>query len=218
MASSDEPRRRLLEAAGQVFAERGYEGATVREIIDRAGVNISAVNYYFQGKERLYAAVVKQAACGSVEDTPMPEWAPGTPPEVKLRDFIRTMVGRLLRKDKPAWHSRLVMRELAQPTPACAEWVRDYVRPNAEVLTGILAELMPPDTSSLKRYQTGFSVMSQCLFYMQDKPVVQLLLGDDYTRLTPEVVADHVAEFSLAALGMKAPSRPRGSRLNGGRP
>ena len=154
----------------------------MREIIDRAGVNISAVNYYFQGKERLYIEAVKQAACGSVEDTPMPAWPPGTPPEVKLRDFIRTMVGRLLRKDKPAWHARLMMRELAQPTPACAEWVRDYVRPNAEVLGGILAELLPPGTPSLKRYQTGFSIMGQCLFYMQGKPVVQLLLGDDYAR------------------------------------
>ena len=151
MASSDDPRRRLLEAAGQIFAEKGYEGATVREIIDRAGVNIAAVNYYFREKERLYAEAVKQAACGSVEDTPMPAWPPGTPPAVKLRDFIRAMVGRLLRKDKPAWHSRLVMRELTQPTPACAEWVRDYVRPNAEVLTSILAEFLPPDASPLKR-------------------------------------------------------------------
>jgi AcrR family transcriptional regulator len=211
MTSSEDPRRRLLEAAGQIFAEKGYEGATVRDIIDRAGVNISAVNYYFQGKERLYAEVVKQAACGSVEDTPMPTWAPGAPPALKLRDFIRTMVSRLLRKDKPAWHSRLIMRELGQPTPACAEWVRDYVRPNMAVLTGILAEVLPPGASPLQLHQTGFSVMAQCLFYLQCKPVVQLLLGDDFARLTPEAVADHVAEFCTAALGLRAP-RPKAAR------
>ena len=73
---------------------------------------------------------------------------------IKLREFIAMMVRRLMNPDKPAWHTRLMMREMAQPTSACAEWVRDYVRPNAKVLTGILEELLPPGTSSFKRYLT----------------------------------------------------------------
>jgi AcrR family transcriptional regulator len=163
MSSPEDPRRRLLEAAGQIFAEKGFEGATVREIKDRAGVNIAAVNYYFQSKERLYIEAVKNASCGSLDHSPL---------------------------------------------PACAEWVRDYVRPNAEVLTGILEELLPPGTPSFKRYLTGFSIMGQCLHYMQNKPVIQLLMGDEYAQITPEAVAAHVTEFSLAALGLKAP-RPK---------
>ena len=149
--SADEPRCKLLEAAGQIFAEKGFEGATVREICRRAGVNIAAVNYYFRDKERLYIEAVKNAACGSLEDTPLPAWPPGTPPAVKLRDFIRVMVGRLMNHDKPAWHSRLMMRELTQPTPACAEWVEEYVRPHAKVLKDILAEVLPPGTSAFQR-------------------------------------------------------------------
>ena len=205
----DDPRRRLLAAAGEIFAEKGYEGATVRDICRRAGANVAAVNYHFRDKERLYIEAVKGAACGSLEDTPLPAWPAGTPAEQRLRDFIRTMAGRLMRPDKPAWHARLMMRELSQPTSACAEWVRDYVRPHAEVLGGILEELMPPGTPRLRRWQTGFSIMAQCLFYMQCKPVVQLLLGDDYARITPESVAEHVTAFSMAALGLKAPhARP----------
>src|SRR5579872_5106759 len=79
---------RLLEAAGEIFAEKGFKGATVREIIDRAGVNIAAVNYYFRDKERLYIETVKHAACGEPEDMRL-EWSPATSPVVKLRDFIR---------------------------------------------------------------------------------------------------------------------------------
>jgi TetR/AcrR family transcriptional regulator, regulator of cefoperazone and chloramphenicol sensitivity len=216
MSLPEDPRRRLLEAAGQIFAEKGFEGATVREIKDRAGVNIAAVNYYFQGKERLYVEAVKSAACGSAHDSPLPSWPPGTPPAIKLREFIAMMIRRLMNPDKPAWHTRLMMREMAQPTSACAEWVRDYVRPNAKVLTGILEELLPPGTSSFKRYLTGFSIMGQCLHYMQNKPVIQLLMGEEYAQITPEAVAAHITEFSLAALGLKAP-RPKAVSASRGR-
>src|ERR1700722_12315497 len=83
-----EPRVRLLEAAGQIFAEKGFKGGTVREIIQRAGVNIAAVNYYFRDKEGLYVEAVKAAACGRL---PLENlvWPDGTPPEGKLADFIR---------------------------------------------------------------------------------------------------------------------------------
>ena len=51
----------VLEAAGRVFAELGYEKATNREICGRAGVNGAAVNYYFGGKEALYEEVLVEA-------------------------------------------------------------------------------------------------------------------------------------------------------------
>ena len=49
-------RARLLEAAGQVFAEQGFEAATGKEIAERAGVNAAGVNYHFGSLEGLYAA------------------------------------------------------------------------------------------------------------------------------------------------------------------
>src|SRR6516164_2523355 len=88
MASADEPRQRLLEAAGEIFAAKGFEGATVRDICKRAGANIAAVNYYFRDKERLYIEAVKHAACIEPEEVHL-AWPPNTPAAVKLRDFIR---------------------------------------------------------------------------------------------------------------------------------
>ncbi|WP_203644045.1 TetR family transcriptional regulator [Streptomyces sp. SID14478] len=54
-AASEDSRTRLLEAAKDVFAEKGYAGARVQEIADRAGVNKQLINYYFGGKNGIYA-------------------------------------------------------------------------------------------------------------------------------------------------------------------
>ena len=50
--STDDTASRLLNAAGPIFAEKGYQNATVREICAAAGVNLASVNYYFRDKER----------------------------------------------------------------------------------------------------------------------------------------------------------------------
>ena len=208
MTASDDPRRRLLEAAGQVFAEKGFKGATVREIKDRAEVNIAAVNYYFRDKEHLYIEAVKEVTCVSEVHTDRPSWPPGTPPAQKLREFIRFFVGRLLSRDRPAWHSPLMMREMAQPTAACAELVRDYIRPTATILMDILGALLPPGTPRQKLFLTGFSIVGQCLHHVHCKPIIQRLMGEEeYAQLTADVVAEHIADFSLAALGRAAAHR-----------
>jgi AcrR family transcriptional regulator len=208
MPDHDDPRRRLLDAAGEIFAEKGFEGATVRTIIKRAGVNIAGVNYYFRDKERLYIEAVKHAACGGPGEAPA--WPPGTPPAVKLRDFIRQMVGHLFDPDRPAWHARLMMREMAQPTSACAELVRDYIGPRAAVLEGVLRELLPPEAPRWKRIMTAFSIVGQMLFYVSHKPVLGLLAGPDALKhFDAETVAEHVTEFSLQALGVPAARRRR---------
>jgi TetR/AcrR family transcriptional regulator len=58
--SADTPRR-LLDAALETFSERGFDGATTRDIAGRAGVNLGLVQYHFGGKEKLWRAAVDHA-------------------------------------------------------------------------------------------------------------------------------------------------------------
>ena len=51
-------RTRLLDAAEELFAERGWSGASMRELTSRAGANLAAVGYHFGGKEELFHEVV----------------------------------------------------------------------------------------------------------------------------------------------------------------
>jgi AcrR family transcriptional regulator len=202
LAEAESTRQRILEAAEAEFAEKGFTQATVREILRRAGVgNIAAVNYHFGDKERLYIEAVKSAhqSCSSI---PFPTWPAGVTPAQKMREFIRVLAERMLKPVRVS-ATKLMMREIADPSQACTEVVRDYIQPMAEVLRGILNELvpgMPPEKINL----IGFSIVSQCLFYRQNRSIVERLTGKEtLDRLTPELLADHVAGFTLAALGGK---------------
>jgi AcrR family transcriptional regulator len=210
MTLPQDPRERLLAAAGEVFAEKGFKGATVREICRQANVNIAAINYYFRDKEHLYIETVKQAACALPSRLRAHGWPPDMPAADKLRAFVQTMLAQMMNKNKPGWHTQIMMRELAQPTKACEELVRDYIAPASIVLLGVLGELLPPAIPRWKLYMTAFSIVGQCLYYVQNRPIAKLLVGeDDFQWFDEARLAEHIAQFSLAALGVSANQNER---------
>jgi TetR/AcrR family transcriptional regulator, regulator of cefoperazone and chloramphenicol sensitivity len=199
---TDTTRQRILEAAELVFAEKGFASATVRDILRHAGVsNIAAINYYFGDKERLYAETVKAAHICCNSTVPLPEWTTGVPAEQKLRDFIHVMMQRMFEAQRPT-ALQLMMREMATPSPAVAEVVRDYVRPMAQVLSGILAELIP-DVPEGRRFLFGLSIVGQCLFYRTNRSVLVHLMGEEnFEKLDVNRLAAHIADFTLRGLGV----------------
>ena len=202
----DDTRHRLIDAAGRVFAEKGFRAANIREICQLARANVAAVNYHFGDKDQLYLEAVRQAYRTCADSVPLPTWPPLTPPEVKLRDFIRTLLARVTVDREPAWHMQLWMRELAQPTAACAEFVREYVGPMEHLLRGILHEILPPDTPDSAGFLVAMSIVGQCLHYRLNRPVIVQLVGEEeYQTYTVERLTEHIARFSLAALGLAPP-------------
>jgi AcrR family transcriptional regulator len=200
VTDGDDTRQRLVEAAGPIFAEKGPEAASVREICDRAGANVSAVNYHFRSKDQLYIATVRHAYQSCAAAVPMPDWPPGTPPERRLYDFIHAELRRVVEDRPPEWHKLLIMREVAQPTEACREFVREFVRPTADVLFGILDDLLPAEVPQRKRELIVGSIIGQCLHYHHCRHVIGLLLGEEYRQLDLDQLAEHITEFSLAAI------------------
>jgi len=201
----DDARTRLLETAGEIFATKGFSGATVREICTAAGVNIASVNYYFGDKLRLYIEAVKHAHSCRFNDPPR-EWSAETPPERKLYDFVLGMLRHLLDNTSPPWNAKLIMREMIDPTEACRELTEQRVRPMAQVLLGIVTELLPASTPVTRIQQTGFSIIGQCLFYRTHEHVARHLIGAEaFDAFSVEEIARHITGFSLAALGRKLP-------------
>lgn len=95
--------RRLLEAALEVFAEKGLHGATTQEIGRRAGVGKSTLHYYFRHKDELYARVFEDAFVQMAE--PLRE---RLRPGQGLRQTLEGLVGYQVR----AYHERPAMVRL----------------------------------------------------------------------------------------------------------
>ena len=203
----DDPRVRILLAAGQEFAEHGYEAATVRDICLKAGVNVAAVNYYFGDKRRLYIESVKHAHEERVRQVPLPEWPAGKPAEERLHDFVANMLERMLGFGQPPWQVRLMMREVLHPTDACRELVEDYIRPHFALLVAILDELCAGALAEAELRRVALSIIGQCFLYRAAGDVVGMLVPEEeiesHHALRP--LADHVTRYALAALGAAAP-------------
>ncbi|HUY35853.1 MAG TPA: CerR family C-terminal domain-containing protein [Pirellulales bacterium] len=212
MTEHDPTKERLMEMAGKVFAERGFRDATVREICQRAGANVAAVNYHFGDKERLYIESVKRAHSRRAEEVPLPQWPADAPPEARLRGFIQTFLTRLLDDPNSDWHGQLMMREMLEPSGACTELVREYIRPHFEPLQAIVREMLAADVDDQQRRLIVLGIVGQCVYFRVAAPILRLLVPpDEYSRYQPEYLADHITRSTLAVLagfgGEPSPTR-----------
>ncbi len=199
----DETRRQLIEAAGEVFAAAGFRDATVREICRRADVNIAAVNYHFGDKEALYTEVLRYShAKALAKYPPLLGVSPDAPPEKKLRAFVNSLLLRVFDKGPTAWHGKLMLREMIEPTAALDLLVEERIRPMAAQLWAIVATILDCPLNDERVRQCSFSVVSQCVFYHHCQPVIARL----YPKQSPldaqdlERLGDHITRFSLAAM------------------
>ncbi len=194
-------RQRLLEAAGEVFAERGFRDAVVRDICEKAGANVAAINYHFGNKQRLYSAVLKLSY-----ETAMRKYPPtlgltdDSTPQEQLFAFVHALLLRVLDAGRPAWHGKLVGREMAEPTVAFEEIARDMLDPLFLRLRGILAKLVPGATEDHLNRSCA-SIVGQCMFYYHGRAVIHRVYpSQGYGPADIEALAQHVTRFSLAGL------------------
>jgi AcrR family transcriptional regulator len=205
--SSQETKQRVLEAAGEVFAEQGYRAATVRGICERAGANVAAVNYYFGDKDRLYEAVVRLAQDSALEQYP-PHAAPDASEAEKLHTFVRSLLLRVLDEGRPAWHGKLMAREMVEPTHVLDLIVKDTLRAQFDLLSGIVRAIIGRRASVEQVRLCASSIVGQCLFYRHAQPVIQRMFPQQKAGLREiERLAEHITQFSLAALDGSAHAR-----------
>jgi len=195
----DDTRARIIQAAGEVFADHGFDGAKVRTITERAGVNVAAVNYHFRDKAELYKLVLVDAC--SVKAIYRETLAKAADaPEEQLRFLIRRFMGDLF--DRPDWKRRLLAREMSMPTAALDNLVAQNIRPfRDEFLRPVLRQLLGPEATESEIRLTSGSIMGQCLYYLTSRPILERLVPDFKLGATEVIeIADHITNFTLGAL------------------
>jgi len=202
MVAHDLTKGRLLNAAGEEFADKGFELARVRTICKRAGANLAAVNYHFGDKEALYVEVLREAhRCGlEPEDE---RFDPRLTPALRLRLFIQNFLGRVLSMNRPEdWQHRLMLREMIAPTSFSEILVREGIRPRFERIKALMAEICP-EADDRRLNVLVFSVIGQCLHYKMARRITERLIGPEgYGALGLDYLTDHITGFCLAALGL----------------
>jgi AcrR family transcriptional regulator len=196
-------RRHLLEAAGQVFAEKGFEGSTAKEIAARAQTNTAAVNYYFGGIDGLYAAVLEEARNSIFSDQAIAKAIEGkTDPKAKLEAVFGAVIQTLLGPVSSSWVLRVLGRDMVTSTPASDAAKEKLILPRALILRRFVGELvgLPDDHPAVARacvsIMAPFSMLILADRRRMKKALPSLGLGPEDA---PDL-ARHFAQFALAGL------------------
>lgn len=203
---SEETRRRLIEAAGEVFAEEGFAGATVRTIAAKAAANLGAINYHFGDKDSLYQAVIRHAvrsAFPSLFDG-LPD--PSLPAAQRLEMVVRRATTEALRPQERPWIVRLLQREKLAPTPIFMEYFEREIKPMClQILPSIVGEMLglPGDDAVVR--MLVFSIVSQFNFYRYERELVAQVYPEFFADpQMPARVVDHLVRASLAIVRAEA--------------
>lgn len=207
--SADDTQQALIDAAGELFAELGFDGTSTRAIADRAGVNLGAIHYHFGGKEQLYVAAFQQACnLTQVDDAaapalrgPLPKRGDRAAISRTILAWLRQDVESIFRRDMPLWHLRLMLSELARPSSAYDLVVERVFQGRHEHWLELYRLVRPRDDSA-RAQAWAFQVPAVIVFYLTARPAVERLSGRVWGEADQEAVIAQTASSMIAQLGL----------------
>lgn len=172
---TDDPgaRTRLLRASLHLFAQHGYARTSTREIAQAAGVNLSAIRYYFGGKAGLYRAAFNEPMVDSQSLL-----ARFDQPGLSLRDALhRMLMGAMapyLRGEVTQDCMRLHFRERVDPTGMWTDELEQVIKPAHASLLRVLSrhlglpEAAAPEDDELHRLAFSIAALPLSLYLSRD--------------------------------------------------
>jgi AcrR family transcriptional regulator len=198
---SEETKRKIIEAAGKTFAESGYEAATVRQITDRAGVNLCAVNYHFGDKSNLYREVLLDGIA-EMQQRLLERCASGDPQE-RLHRYVEELVRIAFLDDRP-WKWIVMIREMSgiYESSELADVIAEAIKPNHQLLLSIIRDLSGPDVSAENLEGGAQLVIGMLVHLIHGKGFIRRLsTGITFDPSEMESVVERLYAFALAGIG-----------------
>ncbi len=162
-----ETRKRLLDVACRLFAEKGFHKTTTQEICKKACTNPAAVNYYFKSKKNLYIESWQHAFDYSLECNPADgNVPPEASPEERLFGRISSTIRRIV--DQNNFSFDIVHKEMANSTGYLHEVMQKSIKPIRDGLDSVILELLGEGATGEDVEMCHHSIMSQCFSPMLD--------------------------------------------------
>lgn len=189
-----DPRTRLVQAGLEAFGLYNFEGASTRELARLAGVNLSAIPYYFGGKKALYEAVVEHIAAnlrekaGPVMESGMRllDRADATDGELTaaLQNFLEQIAAAMLLTPEARYWARIMLREQMLPTDAYDIIYERALGPALTVLTGLTARISGRPGDDPESGIRAFTLLGHVLIFRAAQETVKRKM--DWRRIDNE--------------------------------
>jgi AcrR family transcriptional regulator len=199
---SEVTRERIMKAAERLFAERGYDGTSIRAIVARARVNQAAINYHFEGKDGLYREVLRAAFRGLTEDQLAHAGeASAMSREEALAAFIRRQLRPLLARDEASRHIRIFNWESVRPTPVFRKLLSEEAAPFMSMATDLMRRFLP-EADHRTLVVGAIWLLGQCSIFVRNReqlagPPVELSVDESAL----EWLAQTISRWTIAGLG-----------------
>ena len=172
----EEARQRLIEAGIEAFGTRGYESASTRSIVEKAGANLGSIPYYFDNKKGLYHAVAEHiathlndptidAAIAQIEhkvqtSTLSTEQALGL-----MNELFDAFITTLLSANRPELWAQFIFRELIEPSSVFDILHERVVRKTINPCAALIGELLDQPADSPECTIRAFTLFGQVLIF-----------------------------------------------------
>jgi AcrR family transcriptional regulator len=134
----NEKQLQILDNAERLFADKGYDGTSVRDIADEAGVNVAMISYYFGSKEKLLEALFNHRSAGAsskvkaiMENTEMG-------PMEKVEAMIDYYIDKF--QNENCFHKIMMREQVAIQRTTTASLILDFKKRNQELVSKLIQD------------------------------------------------------------------------------
>jgi len=196
---------RLIEAAEELFCQRGFNETSVRDIAASAGCNVASVNYYFGSKDHLYLETwrrrltfMRNSRIASIEKVMSGVGQPQL--EDLLRSYAVSFIEPLIDGSPHCRFINLMAREMIDPHLPKDMYLTEMVAPVLEALREALQEICPwLDKRNVP--MVVFSIVGQLLMHtVCAKEVFEGSSHPELSRIDLDTIINHVVAFSAAGI------------------